>query len=60
MLTSLSTGHFLLRSVLRWLRHFTAKLHYTKNACYKGVIPQLIGRKSEAQNLSNSICLIQH
>ncbi|ACR11187.1 hypothetical protein TERTU_1765 [Teredinibacter turnerae T7901] len=28
----------MLRSVLRWLRHFTAKLHYTKNACYKGVI----------------------
>ena len=26
----MSTGHFLLRSVLRWLRHFTAKLHYTK------------------------------
>ena len=28
----------MLRSVLRWLRHFTAKLHYAKNAYYKGVI----------------------
>jgi len=27
----------LLRSVLRWLRHSTAKLHYTKNAHYSGV-----------------------
>lgn len=27
----------MLRSVLRWLRHFTAKLRYTKNARYKGV-----------------------
>lgn len=39
-LTSLSTGHFLLRAVLRWLRHFTAKLRYTKNARYKGVMCQ--------------------
>jgi len=37
-ITILSTGHFLLRFVLRWLRHFTAKLHYTKNASYKGVM----------------------
>ena len=27
----------MLRSVLGWLRHFTPKLHYTKNACYGGV-----------------------
>lgn len=27
----------MLRSVLRWLRQFTAKLHYTKNARYKDV-----------------------
>jgi hypothetical protein len=36
-LTKLSIGHFLLRSVLVWLRHFTPKLHYTKNAHYSGV-----------------------
>ena len=30
-------GHFLLRSVLGWLRHFTPKLHYAKNAHYSGV-----------------------
>lgn len=27
----------MLRSVLGWLRHFTPKLHYTKNAPYSGV-----------------------
>jgi len=36
-LTKLSIGHFLLRSVLVWLRHFTPKLHYTKNSHYSGV-----------------------
>ena len=37
----------MLRSVLRWLRHFTAKLHYTKNAYYKGVIrrERIVARK---------------
>ncbi|MCA2016443.1 hypothetical protein LDJ79_09995 [Vibrio tritonius] len=41
-ITSLSTGCFLLRSILRWFRHFTAKRHYTKNASDKGVKPQMV------------------
>ena len=31
----------MLRSVLGWLRHFTPKLHYTKNAPYSGVSSHL-------------------
>jgi len=45
VLTKLSIGHFLLRFVFGWLRHFTPKLHYTKNAHYSGVIISMKNKK---------------
>ena len=41
---------FLLRFFLVWLRYFTPKRHFTKNAHYSGVI-----RKKEIEKLSNVI-----
>ena len=38
LITRPSCGNFLLRFVLAWLRHFTPKLHFTKNSAYGGVI----------------------